>query len=153
MPRLDAADGEACDPPARAANLRFTLKNMDGKDVTLSAHKGKVILLNFWATWCAPCKIEIPGLVELFNKYEREGLVVLGVSVDDPVSKLRPFAEQFKMNYPILVGNGREDLLTSFAPLHGVPRSFLIARDGTICKRHTGIAPKEVFEREIKSLL
>ena len=83
-----AADKSPCDPKGKVANLNFTLKDMNGKDVALSAYKGKVILLDFWATWCGPCKIEIPGFVEMYTKYERQGFVVLGVSIDDPVSKL-----------------------------------------------------------------
>ena len=86
---------QSCDPKGKPAQLDFTLKDMNGKDVTLSAYKGKVILLDFWATSCGPCKIEIPGFVEMYKKYGPEGFVVLGVSVDDPVSKLKPFVDQF----------------------------------------------------------
>ena len=148
-----AAEKTSCDPKGKTANLNFTLKDMNGKEVTLSAYKGKVILLDFWATWCGPCKIEIPGFVEIYKKYEPLGLVVLGVSIDDPVDKLKPFALQFKMNYPVLVGLGHDDLQDAFGPLLGFPTSFLIRRDGTICRQHTGFMPKEQFEREIKSLL
>jgi peroxiredoxin len=150
---MRAAADEACDPNAKAANLNFTLKDIAGKEVTLSTYAGKVILLDFWATWCAPCKIEIPGFVQLYKKYQPQGFVVLGVSVDDPVSKLRPFAAQLKMNYPVLVGMGRDDLQEAFGPLLGFPTAFLIGRDGRICKQHTGFTPKDQFEREIKALL
>ena len=78
---------------------------------------------------------------------------MLGVSVDDPVSKLKPFAAQFKMNYPVLVGLGRDDLKDAFGPLVGFPTSFVIGRDGKVCAQHTGFAPKEQFELEITSLL
>ena len=87
-----------CDAKVKPANLNFTLKDMSGKDVNLAAFKGKVILLDFWATWCGPCKLEIPGFVDLQSKYRDRGLVVLGLSVDDPIDKLKPFADQFKMN-------------------------------------------------------
>ena len=149
----EAAERPGCDPKGKIANLNFTLKDMNGKDVILSAYKGKVILLDFWATWCGPCKIEIPGFVEMYTNYEPRGFIVLGVSIDDPVSKLKPFADQFKMNYPVLVGRGRDDLQDAFGPLPGYPTAFLIARDGKICKRHTGLVTKEQFEREIKALL
>ncbi len=89
---------------------------MNGVDVKLAAFKGKVILLNFWATWCGPCKAEIPSLVELQEQYG-DDLVVLGFSVDDPVEKMRPYAEEYKINYPLLVGNGREDVQEAFGPL------------------------------------
>jgi peroxiredoxin len=148
-----AAGGEACDAKAKPADYSFTLEDMNGNDVKLADHKGKVILLDFWATWCAPCKYEIPVFVELYAKYREQGLVVLGVSVDDPIEKLRPFAAEYKMNYPVLIGRGRDDVQEAFGPVWGLPTTLLIGRNGLICKRHTGIATKEQFEREIKGLL
>jgi thiol-disulfide isomerase/thioredoxin len=121
-------------------------------DVSLESFRGKVILLNFWATWCGPCRAEIPSLVELQDQYA-DDLVVLGLSVDDTAEKLRPYAAEFKMNYPVLVGNGREDVQESFGPLYGIPVTVLIGRDGRIAMKHSGIATKEQFEREIKTLL
>jgi thiol-disulfide isomerase/thioredoxin len=156
----DTAAGEAEYPgdpddataAGKAAPLHFTLKDMNGVDVKLAAFKGKVILLNFWATWCGPCKAEIPSLVELQEQYG-DDLVVLGFSVDDPVEKMRPYAEEYKINYPLLVGNGREDVQEAFGPLYGIPVSVIIDREGRIAKKHSGIASKAQFEREIKSLL
>jgi len=136
----------------KPARLDFQLKDMNGVDVKLDSFKGKVILLNFWATWCGPCKAEIPSLVELQEKYA-DDLVVLGFSVDDPAEKMKPYAEEYKVNYPLLVGNGREDVQNAFGPLLGIPVSVIIDRDGNIAKKHTGIATKEQFEREIKALL
>jgi thiol-disulfide isomerase/thioredoxin len=134
------------------APLHFTLKDMNGADVKLASFKGKVILLNFWATWCGPCKAEIPSLVELQHQYA-DDLVVLGFSVDDTVDKMKPYAAQYKINYPLLVGNGREDVQEAFGPLFGIPVSVIIGRDGKIAKKHSGIATKSQFEREIKALL
>lgn len=142
-------DAAAVGKPAR---LDFKLKDMNGVDVKLDSFKGKVILLNFWATWCGPCKAEIPSLVELQEQYA-DDLVVLGFSVDDTPEKMKPYAEEYKVNYPLLVGNGREDVQNAFGPLLGIPVSVIIGRDGTIAKKHTGIATKEQFEREIKALL
>jgi thiol-disulfide isomerase/thioredoxin len=136
----------------KPAPLHFTLKDMNGADVKLASFKGKVILLNFWATWCGPCKAEIPSLVELQHQYG-DDLVVLGFSVDDPVEKMKPYAAQYKINYPLLVGNGREDVQDAFGPLFGIPVSVIIGRDGKIAKKHSGIATKAQFEREIKALL
>jgi thiol-disulfide isomerase/thioredoxin len=147
-----AADGPACDAKAKDAPLHFTVKDMDGRDVKLASFKGKVILLNFWATWCGPCKAEIPSLVELQKQYTKD-LVVLGFSVDDPVEKIKPYAAQYKVNYPMLVGLGRDDVQDAFGPLWGLPASFVIGRNGKICKKHMGIASKAQFEREIKALL
>ncbi len=142
-------DAQATGKPAP---LHFTLKDMNGVDVTLASFKGKVILLNFWATWCGPCRAEIPSLVELQNQYG-EDLVVLGFSVDDTVDKMKPYAAEYKINYPLLVGNGREDVQNAFGPLWGIPVSVIIDRDGKIAKKHSGIASKAQFEREIKALL
>ena len=136
----------------KQAPLHFTLKDMNGADVQLASFKGKVILLNFWATWCGPCKAEIPGLVELQQQYGND-LVILGFSVDDTPEKMRPYAAQYKINYPLLVGNGREDVQDAFGPLFGIPVSVIIGRDGKIAKKHSGIATKAQFEREIKALL
>jgi thiol-disulfide isomerase/thioredoxin len=139
----------------KAAPLDFTLKDMNGVDVKLAAFKGKPIVLNFWATWCGPCRAEIPSLVELQKQYGDEGqdVVILGISVDDPVEKLKPYASQMKMNYPVLVGNGRDDVQDAFGPLWGIPVTVFIDRDGRIAKKHSGIASKEQFEQEIKALL
>ena len=142
-----------CDQDARPANLDFTLKDMNGADVALAAFRGKVILLNFWATWCGPCRIEVPGFVELQEEYRDQGLVVLGLSVDDPVSRITAFAAEFKVNYPMLVGLGRDDVQEAYGPILGMPTTFFIKRDGTVCKTHTGLATKDDVEKDIKELL
>jgi thiol-disulfide isomerase/thioredoxin len=151
----EGAPPEATVTTGQAAPLDFTLKDMNGVDVKLANFKGKPIVLNFWATWCGPCRAEIPSLVELQKQYGDEGkdVVILGVSVDDPVEKLKPYASQMKMNYPVLVGNGREDVQDAFGPLWGIPVTVFIGRDGNIAKKHSGIATKEQFEQEIKALL
>jgi peroxiredoxin len=144
---------QGCSPDAPAANLDFTLKNMDGTDLKLSDLKGQVVLLNFWATWCAPCRMEIPWFVEFQETYEDRGLRVVGVSVDDPPEALPPFARQFKVNYPLLVGRDREDIQNAYGPIFGVPITVIIGRNGRICVRHVGPVGKEQFENEIRSLL
>ncbi len=141
----------ACMANAKPAT-DFTLPGLDGKAVKLSAYKGKVVLLNFWATWCGPCKAEIPGFVELQTQYKND-LVIVGLSVDDPADKAKAFADQYKVNYPIVLGLGHDDIQDAYGPIYGIPASFLISRDGKVCKRHLGIAPKSQFEREIKGLL
>ena len=145
------AEDVACLPNAKPAK-DFTLPSIDGKPVTLSSFKGKVVLLNFWATWCGPCKAEIPAFVELQDEYKSD-LVVVGLSVDDPADKARAFATQYKVNYPMVLGLGHDDIQDAYGPIYGIPASFLISRDGKVCKRHLGIAPKAQFEREIKALL
>ena len=149
---IEDDQGGACMANAKPANFNFKLKDLDGKEVELASFKGKVILLNFWATWCGPCKAEIPGFVELQAKY-RDQLTVIGYSVDDDAPKARAFAQEYKMNYPILLGEGREDVQDAYGPIWGIPASFLISKDGRVCKKHLGIAPKSVFEKEITALI
>jgi thiol-disulfide isomerase/thioredoxin len=142
-----------CPADSKTANLNFTLKDVKGKDVSLTEFKGKVVLLDFWATWCGPCKIEIPHFIEFQNAYGPEGFQVIGVSVDDTADKLEPYVSEMKMNYPVLQGLGHDDLQDAYGPIFGIPVSVLISREGKICATHTGLTGKDVFEREIKSLL
>jgi len=144
---------EICDSNGKVANLNFTLKDINGKEVDLSSFKGNVIVLDFWATWCPPCRKEIPGYIELYNNYKSQGFVVVGVSMDESLADLKKFVKQYNINYPILIGYDREDLRRAFAPIPGYPTSFIIGRDGKICSRHTGNTPLEQFERKIKALL
>lgn len=155
VPDMTGASGQTlCDANAKAANLNFVLKDMSGKDFNLASQKGKVVLLDFWATWCGPCLIEIPWFVEFQSKYGAKGFSAVGISVDDPVAKLKPFADKMKVNYPFLVGDRRDDIKEkAFGPMWGLPVTFVIGRDGKICKKHVGLSSKDQFEREIKSLL
>lgn len=151
-PSAQAAD-DVCNVSRRKANLDFTVRDIAGKDVRLSQYKGQVVLLNFWATWCVPCKREIPALTALYRDYKKRGFVVLGVSVDSEIRAIKPFAREMKMNYPVLVGAGREDLSQAFGPFIGFPTSVLVARDGKVCVRHVGVVSKAQLERQIGVLL
>ena len=143
----------ACMANPKPANFDFTMKDVDGNQVSLSAYKGKVVLLNFWATWCGPCKAEIPGFVRLQEKYRDQGLVIVGYSVDDTAEKAKAYAAEYKMNYPILLGEGREEVQDAYGPIWGIPASFIISKDGKVCRKHMGIAPEAVFEKEVVALL
>ncbi len=143
--------GGVCDANAKVAPA-FTLKDMNGADVSLADFKGQVVLLNFWATWCGPCKYEIPTFVKLQDKY-RDRVAFLGLSVDDPVEKLKPFAEKYSINYPLLVGLGHEDIQDAYGPIYGIPITVMIDRQGNICRTHTGLATEAQLEREISALL
>jgi thiol-disulfide isomerase/thioredoxin len=155
FPHADAASPStsACPANAKAANLNFTLNDVSNKPVKLSAFKGKVILLDFWATWCGPCKIEIPWFMEFQEKYGKSGLQVIGVSVDDTLPKLKPYVDRMKMNYVVLQGLDHDDMQDAFGPLLGIPVTAVISRDGRICAKHAGLTSKDQFENEIKSLL
>jgi peroxiredoxin len=147
------SSGSTCPARTGPAKLDFTVKDMHGADVRIADFKGKVILLNYWATWCGPCKVEIPDLVALYDQYKDQGFVILGVSQDDDPETLRSFASSYKMKYPILVGRDQPELLDAQGPLWGLPTTYLIGRDGSICGKHLGPASKKDFEREIKTLL
>jgi thiol-disulfide isomerase/thioredoxin len=152
-----AIDGKdaAKDPNVvfKPANLGFTLKNVAGEDVALSSFKGKVLVLDFWATWCGPCKVEIPSFVELQKKYGGAGLQIVGISIDDTAAELAPYVKEMEMNYPVLVGKGHDDVQDAYGPLVGIPVSVVIARDGKVCVSHPGLTGHDEFEREIKALL
>ncbi len=146
-------DNEACAADAPEANLGFTLKDADGRDVNLADYEGKVVLLDFWATWCGPCKIEIPWFIEFQQKYGAEGFQAIGVSVDDTPEKLKPYIADMKMNYIVLQGLGHDDLMDAYGPILGLPVTVLISRDGTMCSKHTGLVSKDALEAQIKALL
>ena len=121
-------------------------------DVNLASFKGKVILINFWATWCGPCRVEIPDLMELQDHY-RDDLVVVGIDVLDEFTRVQAFADELRVNYPLLDGNNRDDVEQAFGPMWGLPTTVIVARDGTILKKHAGIASKEQFQQYIESAL
>ena len=147
-----AAAGPSCAAKA-AANLNFTLKDVNGADVKLADYKGKVVLLNFWATWCGPCKLEIPEFVEAYERYRDKGFVILGVlSEDDPTPQdLRTFMTDFRMNYPVF--REHQQLAEANGELWALPTSFIIDRRGAICTKHMGAMTREMLEREIEGLL
>ncbi len=138
-----------------------TFKDMDGKDATLSQYKGKVVLVNFWATWCEPCYVEIPWLIEMQQKYEARGFTVLGISMDEEgKSAVAPFlakerfnvnGQKLPMNYPIVIGS--DDVADKFGGLLGYPTSFLISRDGNIVKKVQGLISYEELTKAIESQL
>lgn len=137
--------------PSRAAQ-GFSLKDLDSKKVSLSDFRGKVVLINFFATWCPPCRMEIPELVKIYHQNKKKGLVVLGISLDTQVVPfmLKSFAKQMKIPYPILIGT--EEIVEKFQ-VSGVPTTFVITKEGKPYKRFDGLVPNEFLEGALKELL
>ena len=130
----------------------WQLKDLDGKPVKLSDFNGKVVILNFWATWCPPCRKEIPTFVSLQKQYGDKGLVVIGVSLDEkgPVA-VKPFVSKMAINYPIVMGDPKT--AADYGGIAVVPTTFVIDRNGKIAAEHQGDAERATFEAEIKPLL
>jgi len=142
----------ACEANGKPAKLNFAFNDLNKRKIALSDFKGKVIILDFWATWCEPCKAEIPGFIDLQKKYAARGLQIIGLSVDDSLPTAKKYADAMKMNYPVLLAEGKEDILMAYDPIPSIPVSVVIGRDGKICSKHVGIEPMGVFEKEIASL-
>lgn len=130
----------------------FTLLDINGNKVNLSDFKGKVVILDFWATWCPPCIAEIPHFIELYDEYKNRGLEVIGVSVDWNAQRVvPPFAEEKGINYILLLGD--DEVTDLYGGIISIPTTFILDREGGIRKRYMGYRDKEVFERDIKELL
>jgi cytochrome c biogenesis protein CcmG/thiol:disulfide interchange protein DsbE len=130
----------------------FTLKDADGKSVKLADYKGKVVLLNFWATWCGPCKVEIPWFVEFEKQFKDQGFEVLGVSMDDEGWEIvKPYLAKSPVNYRMLVGD--DVMAQKYGGIESLPTSFVIDRQGRIAATHVGLVERADYEGEIRELL
>ncbi len=137
--------------PGRPLAPDFTVTDIDGRKLRLSDYKGKVVLLDFWATWCGPCRTEVPEFVKLQKKYGARGLQVIGISLDDDTRPVRNFYARFNMNYPVALGDAK--LAESFGGILGLPVAFLIDRGGRIAAKHVGQTGPAAFEEDVSSLL
>jgi len=130
----------------------FTLETLDGKSVSLSSLRGKAVVVNFWATWCGPCKIETPWLVELQNQYGAQGLQIVGVAMDDSgKDEIARFAKDMGMNYPVVLG--KEAVGDAYGGVPALPESFFIGRDGKIVDKIMGLEGRSEIEDAIKKAL
>jgi len=137
---------------AGSAAPDFTLQSLDGKTIRLSDFRGKAVLLNFWATWCAPCKIEMPWFVELQKQYGPEGLQVVGVAMDDASPKdIGDFAKEMGVNYPVLIG--KEAVGDAYGGVQFLPENFYIDRNGKVLDRAFGLKGRSEIEDEIKRIV
>lgn len=130
----------------------FTLKSMDGPNLRLQEQRGRVVMVNFWATWCGPCKIEIPWLEDLQKQYAPQGLQIVGVSMDDdPPAKVAKFAQDQGINYTVVMGNDK--VADLYGGVDGLPETFYIGRDGKIVNRVMGLVGHKEIEENIQSAL
>jgi peroxiredoxin len=130
----------------------FSLESLDGKTMRLSDYRGKAVLLNFWATWCGPCKIEMPWFVEFQNQYAAQGLQIVGVAMDDASKEdIAKFAKDMGVNYPILIG--KESVGDQYGGVPALPETFVIGRDGKIVDKIIGLRGKAEIEDSIKKAL
>ena len=146
------ADDGMVNPDKMAVAPDWQLKGLDGKTIHSGDFKGKVVILDFWATWCGDCRAEIPSFIALQKQYEKQGLVVIGASVDEGgANVVKPFAQKLGMNYT--VGLADDQVQQAFGGIEATPTTFVIDRGGHIVKKHLGLTEKDEFEAEIKPLL
>lgn len=130
----------------------FILKTSDGKTLQLAGLKGKVVVVNFWATWCGPCRAEMPGFLQAYDKLKQKGLEIVGIALDeggwDDVS---PFVKKMNVKYPIVLGN--TSVTNAYGGIDAIPSTFIIDRQGNLVDKHVGYMSKDEFEKKLKDLL
>ena len=148
---ISKSQGEKPDAP------EFVLPTIGGKELKLSTYKGKIVILDFWATWCPPCRKGIPDLIELKKEYGEKGLEVIGVSVDgitkdgSTVNDIKPFIKEYKINYPIVLGD--QQIIYKYGGIQGIPTTFVIDKNGKIAARYGQLVPKQTYVKEIEKIL
>jgi len=152
QPPVDKAPPDPVESPGGKSAPSFTLQDLNGKPVSLSDFKGKVVILDFWATWCPPCVIEIPHFIELYEQYKDQGFAMVGISLDSAgISVVKSFARKYQINYPILMTDGQVDRV--YGGITAIPTTFVIDSAGNIRRKYIGYRDKAVFEADIKALL
>lgn len=149
---MEARSGKTYETdPVPAPDLE--LQTLNGEPLNLAEQKGKVLLVNFWATWCAPCRKEIPDLIDLHAEYESEGLRVIGVATDqEGAEAVRPFAEKHKINYPIVLDTSKT-VQSNFDSMYGLPTTYVVNPEGQIVRRVLGIFPVEEMRPTLEEML
>jgi cytochrome c biogenesis protein CcmG/thiol:disulfide interchange protein DsbE len=130
----------------------FELPSLDGQQISLSQFRGKVVILDFWATWCKPCRLELPHFVALQEEFGKDALQIIGVSLDRVGSEeVASFVKEWKIPYIVVMGNG--EVVRDYGGIRGIPTTFVIDKQGSIYRKYVGYRDKEVFERDIRTLL
>jgi peroxiredoxin len=148
---LAAWGGAASQTAAGPAAPDFTVKDLDGKTISLSALKGKVVLINFWATWCPPCREEIPDFVAFYNENKDRGLEIVGLSVDKMTAEeLKPFVAHFKMSYPVALATSK--IIRDFEPGDAIPTTIVIDKKGVIRDKQVGAMDRATLNKLFQKL-
>lgn len=130
----------------------FSLKTAQGATIELAKLKNKLVVVNFWATWCGPCRAEIPGFLDVYEKYKDKGLEIVGISLDDGGwDDVTPFVKRFNIDYPVVIGDGK--IARAYGNIQAIPTTFIVDREGFIVDRHVGYMSKDQLEKRVKSLL
>jgi thiol-disulfide isomerase/thioredoxin len=130
----------------------FSLSSQNGKVIELAKLKGKIVLLNFWATWCPPCRAEIPDFIDVYSTYKSKGFEIVGIALDEEGwDKVAPFMKEAKINYPIVLGS--RDITQAYGGIDGIPTTFIVDRDGNIVGQQVGILTKSALIKVLKKYL
>jgi cytochrome c biogenesis protein CcmG/thiol:disulfide interchange protein DsbE len=128
----------------------FEVNDLSGKKIRLSDYKGSVVFLDFWASWCGWCKIEIPFFSDMYNKYKDKGLVIIGIATSDRDERVSAFVNSYKMTYPVVMA--KDEIVSAYGGIRGLPTTFVIDKNGNIARQYVGYRPREVFEKDYNDL-
>lgn len=147
----EAKSGTVYDDPKPVPDVDMT--TLDGKTINLADQTGKVVLVNFWATWCAPCRKEIPDLIDLYSEYQSDGLLIVGIATDqDGRSVVAPFVEKESINYPIVTDTSKT-LQSKFDSMYGLPTTYVVSPQGEVVRRILGLFPTEEMTPKLEDML
>ncbi len=136
---------------ARIQSPKLKVNTFNAGEITLEEQKGKVVILDFWATWCPPCRMEIPGFIDIKKKYPDSLVEIIGIALERNPNKVKKFMKKLGINYPIAMGT--REIVSKFGNIQAIPTTFVIDPEGNICQRYVGYTPKDKFINDIERLL